>query len=63
MSASTISTTAVACLGTEPAPADRDCRVPLADWQPREALQKKLEAEGWTVMSIRTDVARRRRPR
>lgn len=45
----------VACLVTGPAAADRDCRVPLADWQPREALQKKLEAEGWTSMSIRTD--------
>lgn len=44
-----------ACLVTGPAAADRDCRVPLADWQPRAALQKKLEAEGWVVMSIRTD--------
>lgn len=45
----------MACLVAGPAAADRDCRVPLADWQPREALQKKLEAEGWTVISIRTD--------
>lgn len=44
-----------ACLVAGPAAADRDCRVPLADWQPREALQKKLEAEGWTAISIRTD--------
>ncbi|WP_371745059.1 PepSY domain-containing protein [Xanthobacter sp. YC-JY1] len=29
--------------------------MPLADWQPRDALQKKLEAEGWTVVSIRSD--------
>lgn len=46
---------AVVCLVTGPAAADGDCRVPLADWQPRAVLQKKLEAEGWTVMSIRTD--------
>lgn len=46
---------AVACLAATPAAADRDCNVPLADWQPREALQKKLEAEGWTVLSIRSD--------
>ncbi|MFG1394844.1 PepSY domain-containing protein [Xanthobacter agilis] len=44
-----------ACLAAGPAAADRDCNVPLADWQPREALQKKLEAEGWTVLSIRSD--------
>lgn len=45
----------VAFLASSPAVADRDCNVPLADWQPREALQKKLEAEGWTVLSIRAD--------
>lgn len=48
---------ALACLGAGPgAMADeRDCQVPLADWQPRDALLKKLEAEGWTAISIRTD--------
>lgn len=46
---------AIASLAATPAAADRDCNVPLADWQPREALQKKLEAEGWTVLSIRSD--------
>ncbi|MFG1330883.1 PepSY domain-containing protein [Xanthobacter autotrophicus] len=45
----------VACLTAGPAAADRDCNVPLADWQPREALQKKLEAEGWSVQSIHSD--------
>ncbi|MFG1282647.1 MULTISPECIES: PepSY domain-containing protein [Xanthobacter] len=44
-----------ACLGAGPAAADRTCTVPLADWQPRDALQKKLEGEGWTVLSIRSD--------
>jgi hypothetical protein len=29
--------------------------VPLSDWQPRAALQRKLEAEGWTVLKIRSD--------
>lgn len=29
--------------------------MPLADWQPREALETKLAAEGWTVRSIRSD--------
>lgn len=46
---------AAACLAATPAAADRDCNVPLADWQPREALQKKLAEEGWTVLSIRAD--------
>ena len=35
--------------------ADQRCNVPLADWQPREALQQKVEAEGWKVTRIKTD--------
>lgn len=31
------------------------CDVPLAEWQPREVLQRKLEAEGWKVTRIKTD--------
>ncbi|WP_370640787.1 MULTISPECIES: PepSY domain-containing protein [Xanthobacter] len=42
-------------LGAGPAMAGPHCDVPLAQWQPRAALQKKLEAEGWTVLSIRSD--------
>lgn len=38
-----------------PAAAGPHCRVPLAEWQPREALQARLEGQGWTVLSIRTD--------
>ena len=34
---------------------DDDCRVPMADWQPREAVQKMAEAQGWTVRRIKTD--------
>src|SRR5271166_1272998 len=44
-----------ACFGRAPAAAEQRSKAPLADWQPREALQKKLEAEGWTVLSIRSD--------
>jgi len=43
------------CLGAAPVAAEQACSAPLADWQPRQALQTKLEAEGWTVMSIRSD--------
>lgn len=34
---------------------DDDCRVPMANWQPREAVQKMAEAKGWTVRRIKTD--------
>jgi hypothetical protein len=34
---------------------DDECRVPMADWQPREAVQKMAEAQGWTVRRIKTD--------
>ncbi|GER08701.1 hypothetical protein GCM10007972_27190 [Iodidimonas muriae] len=34
---------------------DDDCRVPMADWQPREAVQKMAEAQGWAVRRIKTD--------
>lgn len=43
------------CLGAVPALAGPRCNVPLADWQPREALERKLVDEGWTVLSIRSD--------
>lgn len=31
------------------------CAVPIADWQPREALQAKLEGGGWKVRSIKSE--------
>jgi hypothetical protein len=31
------------------------CSVPLGEWQPREALQQKLQAQGWQVNRIKTD--------
>ncbi len=34
---------------------DGDCRVPMADWQPREAVQAMAETQGWTVRRIKTD--------
>jgi hypothetical protein len=42
--------------GLRPAAAEqRVCNVPLSDWQPRQALQKKLEDEGWQAIAIRID--------
>ena len=34
---------------------DDDCRVPMANWQPREAVQAMAETQGWTVRRIKTD--------
>ncbi|MCZ8187621.1 MAG: PepSY domain-containing protein [Beijerinckiaceae bacterium] len=31
------------------------CKVPLESWQPREALEAKLKAEGWQVRRIKAD--------
>ncbi|MCF8466572.1 MAG: PepSY domain-containing protein [Sneathiella sp.] len=31
------------------------CNAPMAEWQPREALQQKLEAEGWKVKRIKVE--------
>jgi hypothetical protein len=45
---------AAAILAT-PAFAEGTCNVPQAEWQPKEALQKKLEAEGWTVKTVKVD--------
>jgi hypothetical protein len=31
------------------------CRVPQAEWQPQQALQQKLEGEGWKVKTMKVD--------
>jgi hypothetical protein len=35
--------------------ADDDCFVPMADWQPREAVVRLAAASGWTVRRIKID--------
>ena len=50
-----LATALFTALGTGAALADNDCDVPMAEWQPREALQQKLQGEGWTVTRIKTD--------
>ena len=43
-------------LGTTAAVAsDDDCNVPQDQWQPQQALQSKLEGEGWTIKRIKVD--------
>lgn len=46
---------AVGVLGAGAAFAAEKCNVPLADWQPRQALEKKLQAEGWKVKRLKTE--------
>ena len=36
-----------------PALAGEKCDVPVSEWQPREVLESKLEADGWHVRSIK----------
>jgi len=48
-------TLALGVFGVGGALAGPRCDVPLADWQPREVLQTKLEAEGWKTTRIKTD--------
>lgn len=49
---------AVALLAFSPASAvlaDEYCDAPLADWQPSQALQAKLEVQGWRDVAIRVE--------
>jgi hypothetical protein len=43
----------LACAGV--ARADDGCNDPVADWQPREVLRQRLEAQGWKVQRIKVD--------
>ncbi len=50
--------TALAVLAVLPAGAalaDDDCFVPMADWQPREAVANLAQQNGWTVRRIKID--------
>lgn len=42
-------------LGFGTALADDDCEAPLADWQPRSAVQQLAQSKGWTVQRIKVD--------
>ena len=35
--------------------ADDDCFVPMADWQPRDAVARLADENGWTVRRIKID--------
>lgn len=50
-----LSAALLAALGGSAALASEKCSVPQAERQPQEALQQKLESEGWTVQRIKVD--------
>lgn len=35
--------------------ADDDCLIPMADWQPRDAVLRMAEENGWTVRRVKID--------
>ena len=45
----------LAALPAGAALADDDCFVPMADWQPREAVAEFAIAQGWQVRRIKID--------
>ncbi|KGF67504.1 hypothetical protein LL06_21900 [Hoeflea sp. BAL378] len=45
----------VAALPAGMALADDDCFVPMADWQPRDAVARLAEENGWSVGRIKID--------
>jgi hypothetical protein len=45
----------LAALPAGAAVADDDCFVPMAEWQPRDAVAKFATAQGWNVRRIRID--------
>lgn len=50
-----IGAVALSVLTSDLAMADVDCSVPMAQWQPREAVEQMAKAKGWTVQRIRID--------
>ena len=48
---------ALAALSGGAALADDDCRVPAAEWQPREAVMKLAEQKQWSVREIDIDAS------
>lgn len=46
---------ATIALGIGTAAASDKCSAPKTEWQPQQALQQKLEGEGWKVKKIKID--------
>ncbi|MGO4907341.1 PepSY domain-containing protein [Pseudorhodobacter sp. W20_MBD10_FR17] len=48
-------TLAACLLASEVAQADTRCAVPMTDWQPRDAVARMAEQNGWKVRRIKID--------
>ena len=55
MTAFRILLAAFVMLSAAPALAEDDCFVPMTDWQPRDAVARLAEENGWTVRRIKID--------
>lgn len=53
MTIRTVLTAALIALSTSAAKADDDCNIPMASWQPREAVRAMVEARGWQLRRIK----------
>lgn len=55
MTSRTVLTVALIALATGTALAEDDCNIPMANWQPREAVRAMAEARGWQLRRIKID--------
>ncbi|PJI38851.1 MAG: hypothetical protein CTR54_20630 [Rhizobium sp.] len=55
MTARTVATAALIALAASTALAGDDCNIPMANWQPREAVRAMVEARGWRLDRIKID--------
>lgn len=55
MTSRTVLTAALIGLAAAPVLADDDCSIPMANWQPREAVRAMAEAKGWQLRRIKID--------
>ncbi len=55
MTSRTVLTATLIALTAAPVLADDDCTIPMANWQPREAVRAMAEAKGWQLRRIKID--------
>lgn len=53
MTTRTITTAILISLSATAGLADDDCDVPMADWQPRQAVRAMIEQRGWKLHRIK----------
>ena len=55
MTSRTVLTVALIAFAAGAALAEDDCNIPMANWQPREAVRAMAEQRGWQVRRIKID--------